>query len=254
MVATLLPAFLLGACSDGTPPVGPGAAESEPPQVAPSQDFVSGKECPPAERSELPARTGCVTTAEGDADGDGTMDRLFLYARLGDDAKPRSWHVKVMTSTSEYQDRVDAGHGTSYPRAVGAADVDGDGKDEWWIKIYDLASHGTDWQRTNAFVLQDDGFVPVTFDGEPLHMNVGGISRMGEGVACRDGQLILLRAEAKNVRNTRWRFSERRYSLHGAEARFEERTEGWLLLDHYNDPKLDPYYRIECLGISYPRF
>ncbi|MDQ5815795.1 MAG: hypothetical protein M3516_05830, partial [Actinomycetota bacterium] len=140
----------------------------------------------------------------------------------------------------------------SYPRAVGASDVDGDGDQEWWVKVMDLAGHGAPWARLNLFFVTDDALTPLASGGKPLAINYGGISRFGEGAECNEGRLVLLRAEAQSPRNTRWTVSKRPFELRATTALPLERNEDSLTIEDYNDPDLDPYYRVACDGFIYP--
>lgn len=148
--------------------------------------------------------------------------------------------------------RLHAGNEFSYPRAIGEVDIDSDGRPEWLVKTYDLAGHGTNWQQLGLFVLVHGRLSQVTFENEPLAVRVGGISRMGEGASCTKDRLILLRTVAENRRNTRWSYSKTRYRLDGTEVHREGRRRGLLELRGYNDPKLDPFYAIDCDGLKYP--
>ena len=177
---------------------------------------------------------------------------LFVYALVGKDDRPKSWRIRYTSDGREIDEPLEAGNPFSYPRAITAIDVNGDRVDEWLIKNVDLAGHGTNWQRLELLVVEDDRLEPVTLDGELFYVNVAGISRMGEGAHCESQHFVLLRTEAENRRNTRWSYSERVYEIVGSEARFIERREGMLHLTDYNDPKLDPYYRLECDGFVYP--
>ncbi|MGH2699909.1 MAG: hypothetical protein ACRDJL_12030 [Actinomycetota bacterium] len=243
-ILALAAALVTGSCSESSP------RASARPEPLPT-DFVSGEPCDPLDVDRLPANAGCATEVEGDADGDGSSDRLTVYARLGDDRHPRSWRLRLQTAAGASDQPLDAGSRFSYPRAVGAADVDGDGRSEWFVKTLDLAGHGTSWKQLNMFVLRGDRLAIVTHEGQPLALRVGGITRMGEGVGCRDGRLVLLRAEARNVRNTRWETSARSFELEGPETRFAERTQGRLNLSDYNDPDLNPFYQLNCGALSY---
>jgi hypothetical protein len=211
-------------------------------------DFVSGNGCPPVDTGELPDDAGCITTVEG------RRGTLLVYALVDEEGTPKSWRIRLETDIGAIDQELDAGNRYSYPRAIGAADVNADGFEEWWVKVVDLTGHGTPWQRANLFVQVLDSLEPVRLDGDAMPINVGGISRMGEGATCRKGRLIVLRAEAKNVRNTRWVYSERSYEITGAKARLLGRTEDVLRLSDYNDPKLDRFYEIRCNDLRYPRY
>lgn len=171
-----------------------------------------------------------------------------MYASLDPDGRPKSWHTRV----GDTDQLLDAGNDFSYPRALAELDVDDDGRYEWLIKTYDLAGHGTNWQQLGLYVLASGGIKVVMLEGEPLAVRVGGTSRMGEGATCKGGTLTLLRSVAENRKNKRWSYSRTSYRIDEARAQRGVTTRGVLLLRGYNDPKLDPYYAIDCDGFSYP--
>jgi hypothetical protein len=240
----VLVALLIGSCSEASP-----RAQDEPRPLP--TDFTNGSTCERLEVSRLPENSGCATEVEDDAAGDGSPATLMVYALLDDDGYPRSWHTRLRTSSGTSDQPLDAGSRYSYPRAVGAEDVDGDGGSEWFIKTLDLGGHGTSWKQLNVYVLNGARLEVVTFEGEPLALRVGGTSRMGEGIGCHDGRLELLRAEAQNIRNTHWETSVRSFELDGSKASFVARTGGRLNLSDYNDPDLNPFYRLNCGELTY---
>ena len=233
----------LGACAR-TEAERPDASEPSP--TPPPVEFVNSGVCPAADLPSLGNRTGCVTTTHTD---DAT---LFVYAIVDKQSFPLRWRIRYETDAVEFDGPLDAGNPFSYPRAIGAIDIDEDGSHEWVIKAVDLAGHGTNWQRLHIFVVDDSGLRVVTYEGQPLYMNVAGISRMGEGARCDGGRLVLLRTEARNRQNTVWDYSERVMELEGTKVELIRRREGVLRLTDYNDPKLDPYYRLECGDLVYP--
>lgn len=234
--------IVLAACSSNEPEA--GSAPS--PSPSSSATFINGGHCPPADSGDLPEYAGCVTIASNEE------ATVTVYAFLDKDSFPTRWMIRYGSGEEMFEDRLDAGNPFSYPRALAAIDVNGDGEDEWLIKNVDLAGHGTNWQRLELLVLEGDRLVPVTVDGELLYVNVAGISRMGEGARCEGGHFFLLRTWALDRQNTTWAYSEREYEIEGSEARLLDRHEGRLHLSDYNDPKLDPYYRLECEGYVYP--
>jgi hypothetical protein len=233
---------LLAACSGAEPP-----RASEPRPSPPPVEFVNGGPCPTAlDLPQLGDRAGCVTTTHSD---DAT---LFVYAIVDEESLPVKWRIRYESEDVEFDRSLDAGNPFSYPRAIGAIDIDGDGSHEWVIKAVDLAGHGTNWQRLQIFVVGESELRVVTYEGQPLFMNVAGISRMGEGARCEDGRLVLLRTEARDRQNTVWDYSERVMELDGNRVELLRRRQGVLRLTDYNDPKLDPYYRLECGDLVYP--
>lgn len=211
-------------------------------------DFINGGDCPLSRHPELPADAGCVTAVTQGA------QTLLVYALLDSDDKPRAWRLRLTGGDDDVDQRLRAGTVTSYPRAVGVTDLDGDRMSEWWVKVADYASHGAAWAGLNLFVSTPDALVPVTYVGEPLTVDFGGISRLGEGAVCRDGYLVVLRVSALDRQNTRWRVSERRYELKGTRASLVDRQLRTLVVDSYTDPDLVRNYRVRCDGSTFTPF
>ena len=244
MTLTLTVALVATACNE---PTGSGSGKL----ASSLPEFSNGGLCDPFPTPDLPRDAGCITTVRGDVDGDGGGDALTVYARTADDQLPRSWRLRVQTRNQVIDRPLDAGTEFSYPRAVGAADVDGDERDEWFVKTLDLSGHGTAWLQLSLFTLQGGHISIVEYENRPLALRVGGVSRTGEGVACEDGGLMLLRAEARNVRNTRWDTSTRAFALDGGRARLLNRSTDTLKVEDYNDPALDAFYSLDCAELHY---
>ncbi len=229
---------MLTSCSEDRPP-GDSRPETAP-SAPPESDFISGGDCPSSRVPGLPERTGCVSVAARDD------LKLFVYASLNQASRPRNWHVRLIAPDKKIEHRLETD--LDYPRAAGASDVDGDGRFEWWIRMGNYASHGAPWGYMNLFFPEGGKLVPLTFEGRPLPINYGGISRLGEGAECRDGNLVLLRAEAQDVRNTRWKISERILSIDGHQATSVGREQHRVVVENYVDPRIRRYFRVECHG------
>src|SRR5687767_2392616 len=200
----VLAAVLWVSCSDGEP--------SHPLPTRSAPEFVNGGDCVPDTSNRLHPKAGCVTTTHG------SSGALSVYAIIGRDSRPRTWRINLDTGSMVTDSELDAGNSFSYPRALAAVDINGDGAEEWLIKAVDLAGHGTNWQRLQIFVPdEEEDLEPVTLDGGPFYVNVGGTSRMGEGARCDGRFFVLLRTEAENRQNTEWSFSERMFRIEGTE-------------------------------------
>ncbi|HEX2195867.1 MAG TPA: hypothetical protein VHJ76_02985 [Actinomycetota bacterium] len=241
--ATILALVSVVACAETD-----GGGERTAPSPAAEPEFVNGGECPPAGHAELPEDAGCVSSVVSDD------DRLVVYALLNRTRKPRLWRIRLTTQGHEIDRRLRAGNVTSYPRAVGATDLDSDGRTEWWVKTADYASHGAAWAGLTLFVVDDGALVPVESEGRPLTVNFGGISRLGEGATCRDGDLVVLRVWARDRQNERWWISERRYALDGTRARLLDRRRRSLVIESYADPDLARNYQVNCDGQTFTPF
>ena len=235
--------LLCTACSSKSP--SPPADRSPSPSSSPSA-FVNGGDCPGAADPALPEDAGCTSVVIA---GEATFT---VYGLLNDEARPKAWRMRLTTPDDDIDQVLRAGNDFSYPRVVGAADIDSDGSTEWWVRVVDYTSHGAPWSGLNVFFTGEDELVPLSLEGKPFMINYGGIARLGEGATCNEGALSLLRAEAANRINTRWTVSGRNYELEGTNARLVARDEGTLTITDYNDPDLDPYYRVDCNGFVFP--
>ena len=248
----LVASLLLVSCAaggDDLPQARPGeSTPHETPEGSQSPTFVNGGVCQPTRDRDLPAKAGCVTSVTAEA------ETLSVYARVTGRGRPLSWRLRLSSDGVITDRSLDAGTDFSYPRAIGASDVDRDGRTEWWVKVADYTSHGAPWSGLNLFVRDGARLVPLSIGGEPVVISFGGIARMGEGAECRKGRLVLLRAEATNRRNTRWAISERTFVLRGSRARLIDRQESSLVIDGYNDPELDRYHQVECYGMTFTPF
>lgn len=233
-----LACVLLAACSGG------GDAAAPKPTIV-DAEFVNGAECPPSRHGDLPDDAGCVSSAAREG------ERLRVYALLGRDMRPRLWRLHFVSGDGDVEQRLRAGNVTSYPRALGATDLDSDGTAEWWVKVRDYASHGAAWAGLHLFVFTGDALVPVEHEGAPLTVDFGGISRLGEGATCHDGRLVTLRVWARDRGNTKWWISERTYELDGTTARLAGKRRRSLVIESYSDPRLARNYRVECDGATF---
>lgn len=185
---------------------------------------------------------------------EGGGQELLVYALLDSNARPRTWRLRLSGRGDEIDQRLRRGKAISYPRAVGVTDLDDDRRSEWWVKVADYGSHGAAWAGLNLFLSKSGALEPVTYEGEPLTVDFGGISRLGEGAVCRGGDLVVVRVWALDRQNTHWRISERRYELDGTRARFVGRGSRVLVVESYADPELARNYRVRCDGHTFTPF
>jgi hypothetical protein len=241
----VLVAVLLAACSGESAPQPPEAEATSSPSDPP---FVNGSPCPASAHDELPEDAGCVSSVTGEG------EQLLVYALLDPEDMPRRWRIRLSRDGEAVDQRLRAGNVTSYPRAVGVTDLNDDGDREWWVKTADYASHGAPWAGLSIFLATGDELARVTYKGEPLVVNFGGITKLGEGAVCRDGRLVVLRAWTLDRQNKHWRVSERTYELAGTRARFVGRTRRSFAVESYTDPDLVENYRVSCDGSTFTPF
>lgn len=246
-------AVLLAACALGDNPTLPVAEATSSHPVAEFASFDNGGRCPRDDAPELPGGAGCISAVEGNFDGRGDTDRFFAFALVGEDRRPQRWRVALRTDSGAETAKLAAGTEHSYPRVIGAADADGDGADEVFIKVLDFLFHSAGSGVMTIFRFDEDRIVRVRDEeGSFFDFRVGGVTRLGEGAACRDAtgdgqhEFIVHRVSATNVRNTRWTQSERIYRWDGNVLTLVDRRQGILRISDYNDPKLDPFYQLRC--------
>lgn len=248
-VVALCATALVAACSGGEGSRdAPGAARRAS-AVASNPTFLNGGDCERASDPALPARAGCVTSVAAGG------KRLVVYALTGRDLRPLEWRIHFETPAFEADLRLRAGTVAAYPRAAAVSDVDADGNpDWWWVKVLDYASHGATWGGLHVYVERGESLATVDYDGAPFVVNYGGISRLGEGAACRGREIVLLRTEAQDRQNTRWSASQRRFSVRGDSATLVGRNEYVLAVEDYNDPDLRAYFGVDCHGARFTPF
>ena len=251
--AALIGALLAASCRIPDTPTLPVAGPTSPSPSPAFEPFDNGGRCPPDGAPELPDDIGCISAVVGNFDGRGTLDHFFVFASLGADRRPRRWHVAARTNVGTIRSGLAAGTEHSYPRVIGAADADGDGIDEVFVKVLDFLFHSGGAGVMTIFRIDPSAIARVReASGEFFDFRVGGITRLGEGGACRDvagderPEFVLHRVEATNVRNTRWTRSERIYRWNGNTLTLVDRRRGTLVISDYNDPKLDPFYQLRC--------
>jgi hypothetical protein len=191
-------AFLLAACSGGGTSTSTQAGQSSPPTAAPSpsasslsQNFGNYGPCPEITIPGVAGPTGCLTAIEADLDGDGSPDRFEVFARLGANDMPRSWRVRaVLSSGSTPQEAIPTGPAAGgvrgvYPGVIGAADANGDGRPEMFVKLAGILYHVAGQHIVGIFDVDGGRIVPVQIRGQGrLEFITGGALSFGQGASC----------------------------------------------------------------------
>lgn len=253
-------ALLIFACASCAREDGRRAEGSAPPPPSPRNDlFVTGEPC--ADQSIEDAPTGCATRVKANLDGRGPEEEILLYARLDAEGYPRSWHVALDDDDGlSSQRRVAMGSDVSYPRLIGATDVNRDGREEVFAVALEHFLHGAVTQDVALLVLTGGKEIErVRLAGEgALKLTNLRFARLAQGARCKDvvgdegRELVSTRVWSVDRQNRTWRWSRRFYSLDGEVARFVERRAGKLHVSGYNDPALDAFFNIRCDNISVP--
>jgi hypothetical protein len=164
----------LAACGDDG---GDAAATSTTEVTTTTEATTTTSAAPACEPVTVPAGAEELTTAEGDADGDGQADELRSY-RVGEE-----WHLQVALAADGGADLVVPTFGGA-AGVIGGADVDGDGVDEVWART----GSGASATIVGLAELVDCALVRVTFaTGAPAELPVGGSVGTTSGLACTDG-------------------------------------------------------------------
>jgi hypothetical protein len=199
-----------------------------------------------------------VSTAEGDLDGDGTVDRFLVYATLRPNRKPDGWWIRAELSDGGATEPRTIPYGPAaggvsyvYPRAVGAVDANGDGRDEVLVKLAAIIYHVAGQRIVGMFGLHDDGVVPVSLpDGSPLVFTTGGIASLGQGATCLPDAtppaFVITRAQ-KVASPRQWRLTKFTYTWSGEGLIGPEESNRTLpfTLD-FTDPRILRYYGLSC--------
>lgn len=257
--ATLASAAM--ACA-GPEPRAPAQGPSLAPSPTPSGGFGGGEPCP-----DIDEGFGCRSSLEGDFDGDGAEDEARVSARTRADGYPRSWRLELRLSTGE---RIDADPRwwpgstvgkppegadwwSGYPQTVAVFDLEGDGRDEIFVKVIEHILHGGSVPDHAIFTLRQGRLLPLRGeDKEIFIVPLGGVSYFGHGMRCKDTtgdgrrELVVLRVENAATTSPDW--SRRYYELRGTTLRLIDRKEGTITREGFPDPDVDAFYRLRCAG------
>jgi hypothetical protein len=207
----------------------------------------------------LPAGTGCVSGAGADLDGNGRRERFLVYARLGAHRKPQSWWaVAVLAGGPSRPAPVPTGQGVPdiYPRVIGAADANRDGRQEVVVKLSGILYHVGGQQIAGMFGVRNGRVRLVSIAGRGrLVFRLGGISRYGDGALCsvRGGRPVFTIRHIEQVLPSSWRWTERPFGWHGLVLHPSEPRTGLLPVTlPVTDPRVEPFYQLRCGAIREP--
>ncbi len=239
---------------------GSGSGVTSSPADPYEQEFVNGDPCPIARAPGLPPGVGCVSNARGDLDGDGRQDRFVVYGRLDAQRLPTAWEASALLGSGAAVAPVAIPTGSAvegqsdvYPRVVGAADADGDGRAEAFVKLTGIVYHIAVSHIAAIFDLTDGAIHQVEVRGEgPFHFFTGGTSRRGQGAVCAsvDGRPVLLVRLIQVVPPERWSWTERTYVWeHGDLVPGAMRRGGYPQSVSIADPRITAFFALRCDGV-----
>jgi hypothetical protein len=94
------------------------------------------------------------------------MDTFFTYALLGEEDIPKAWFVRALLSNGDAFDLelipAPTGEKPLEPRPLGAADADGDGRQETFVVV----DHGASTEFFGIFAFTSDRLIRVEEAGK----------------------------------------------------------------------------------------
>lgn len=222
-----------------------------------TQDFTNGVPCAESPAPGLPPRSGCVSAAVGDLDGDRLPDRFVVFAALGDGGMPASWKATALLGNGFEVPAVAIPTGAAvegqsdlYPRVVGTFDADHDGRDEVFVKLTGIVYHIAVSHIAGIFDLVNGSIRQVALKGDgPWHFFTGGTSRRGQGVVCATahGRPVLLVRLIQVVPPERWAWTESAYRwANGHLERGAVRRGFYPQSVSIADPRVTAFYALRC--------
>ena len=238
----LPPVLLLTACSGGDPAVSrAGSVTPAPdpvrssPLPSPTQESaaaISGptrSPTPQAERS--PATTRQEPAVQGDVDGDGEPDEVLVGAQL---RVVLSGSGRTVSSPLETD---------APPVPSGVEDVDRDGRGEVFVRT----AQGASTTFVTPFRYDGSRLAPLTVDGVPVRLGIGGSAAHGNGFSCTEDGTLVVRSAQQSDDGT-WEVSATTYEVRGHALRGAEASgKAGLAAD---DPLVGQAYVVDCRSVG----
>ena len=143
-----------------------------------------------------------------------------------------------------------------YPRVIGAADANGDGRQEVVVKLSAILYHVGGQQIAGMYGMQNGRVRPVKVAGRGrLVFRLGGISRYGDGALCtvQDGRPVFVIRHIEQVLPSSWRWTERPFGWQGLMLHPSKHRTGLLPVTlPVTDPRVEPFYQLRCGPIREP--
>jgi hypothetical protein len=187
LLASLALPFALAACGDDEDDAATGdsstseasTTSSAPETTAPPTAPTTASTAPPTSAPEcaasIPEPASAESSATGDVDGDGQDDTLEVVH----DAEG-GWWLRVTLGSGDVTALALTTDNVGGAEMIGAADVDGDGKEELFAQTGAGASTAT----IGLFTLDGCAIAPITFDGAPTQFPVGASVGATSGLQC----------------------------------------------------------------------
>lgn len=175
-----------------------------------------------------------VPAAQGDVDGDGAPDEVTYE---GSEA------VVVLSGGGTVRASTAADIEAEDPSTAGVEDLDRDGRAEVFVQV------GRGASTTFLLVLRYDGAAlsPLTVDGSPKLLGIGGSATHGEGFACTaDGSLVVRTAASED--GEAYALETVTYEVRGSALVEAGRDSGTA--QGADDPAVAASYVVDCRSVG----
>lgn len=238
-----------GSCCPTWQPVSAGATITPPPSPPP---FADGDPCPHASYPDVPSGAGCLTVAAGDFDGDGVTDRFLVYAYpLDANRMPLGWHLVSILSGSGVRDAgvVSGSHEPTPLRALGAVDLNGDGRDEVLVRGAAITTRVTYFAAVYLFKAGAWRLAEYADGHTRLALAAGGTAMTGVGGRCvGSGSKRWLVLDDIFTRGGAFHWTERWYRWEESDVRLDHVRHGSIALEGGTSPKA--FWQFRCDGLK----
>ncbi len=244
--ALLVPLLLLTACGQDVRVERTSQADPEPASpsaAAPSRAVPVPSRVPTVAPAPTPSPTptraavpspppGPVEpAAQGDVDGDGTVDEVRVGEQL---AVVLSGTGKTVRSAFDTD---------TTPAASGSEDVDRDGRAEVFLRT----GQGSSTTFLTPFRWDGRTLAPLTLDGEQAELGIGGSATHGEGFSCTEQGTLVVRS-ASSDDGTSFTVTTTTYRIGGHRLVQSKRTTAQA--EGMDDPRVGEAYLVDCRSVG----
>lgn len=203
------------------------SAQPSPEPVAPTPSASPTPQAPAPARVPPPRKPA----AQGDVDGDGTVDEVVVGEAL----------AVVLSGTGE---RIRSGFDAdTSPQPSGSEDVDRDGRAEVFLRT----GQGSSTTFLTPFRWDGSTFAPLTLDGEQVQLGIGGGATHGQGFSCTEQGTLVVRS-ASSDDGTAFTVTTTTYRVAGHRLVQTGRTTAQA--QGMDDPRVGEAYLVDCRSVG----